>query len=181
MCKFIGKSNERILCKLSESETLRLYSIVHVAMGTTKTSNFTCQSKFFISILFNCLVLACELQPFSCHDLVNYILLVTNCPTKLCSATFIYTPSPPVNEVYGNFANLQKDDKLDSHRYSKLGGSGDTLLPRKFFKLFLWAQPMFPAFSTGHSVFSMNIKENAMGSCWFYVCSVISRFNVHGK
>ena len=181
MCKFIGKSNERILCKLSESEILRLYSIVRVAMGTTKTSNFTCQSKFFISILFNCLVLACELQPFSCHDLVNDILLVTNCPAKLCSATFIYTPSPPVNEVYWNFPNLQKDDKLDGHRYSKLGGSGDTLPPRKCFKLFLWAQPMFPAFSTGHSVFSMNIKENAMGSCWFYVCSVISRYNVYGK
>ena len=38
MCKFIGKSNERILCKLSKSEILRLYSIVHVAMETTKTS-----------------------------------------------------------------------------------------------------------------------------------------------
>ena len=34
MCKFIGKSNERILCKLSGSEILRLYSIVHNAMET---------------------------------------------------------------------------------------------------------------------------------------------------
>ena len=71
MCKFIGKSNERILCKLSKSEILRLYSIVHVAMETTKTSNFTCQSKFFISIFFNCQVTAFELQPFPCHDLAN--------------------------------------------------------------------------------------------------------------
>ena len=73
MCKFIGKSNEQILCKLSKSEILRLYSIVHVAMETTKTSNFTCQSKSFISIFFTCQVSACELQPFSCHDLANDI------------------------------------------------------------------------------------------------------------
>ena len=73
MCKFIGKSNERILCKLSKREILRLYSIVHVAMETTKTSHFTCQSKSFISIFFTCQVSACELQPFSCHDLANII------------------------------------------------------------------------------------------------------------
>ena len=48
----------------------RLYSILHVAMGTTKTSNFTCQSKF-ISVFLTCQVSACELQPFSCHDLPN--------------------------------------------------------------------------------------------------------------
>ena len=71
MCKFIGKSNEQILCKLNKSEILRLYSIVHVAMETTKTSNFTCQSKSFITIFFTCQVSACELQPFSCHDLAN--------------------------------------------------------------------------------------------------------------
>ena len=44
--------NERILCKLNKIEILRLYSIVHVAMGTTKASKFTCQSKFLISIFF---------------------------------------------------------------------------------------------------------------------------------
>ena len=71
MCKFIGKSNERILFKLSKSGILRLYSIFHVAMETTKTSNFTCQSKSFISIFFTCQVSACELQPFSYHDLAN--------------------------------------------------------------------------------------------------------------
>ena len=71
MCEFIGKSNERILCKLSKSEILRLYLIVHVAMETTKTSNFACQSKSFIVIFFTCQVSACELQPFSCHNLAN--------------------------------------------------------------------------------------------------------------
>ena len=60
-----------------QSEILRLYSIVHVAMETTKTSQFTCQSKSFISIFFNCQVSACELQPFSCHDLANDIHLQT--------------------------------------------------------------------------------------------------------
>ena len=69
----LGKSNDWILCKVSKSEILRLYSVIHVAMETTKTSHFTCQSKSFISIFFNCQVSACELQPFSCHDLANDI------------------------------------------------------------------------------------------------------------
>ena len=38
-----------------------------------KTSHFACQSKLFISIFFTCQVSACELQPFSCHDLANDI------------------------------------------------------------------------------------------------------------
>ena len=49
-----------------------------------KTSNFTCQSKSFISIFFTCQVSACELQPFSCHDLANDIYSQT---AKLCSST----------------------------------------------------------------------------------------------
>ena len=40
-------------------------------METAKTSNFTCQSKSFISIFFTFQVSACELQPFSCRDLAN--------------------------------------------------------------------------------------------------------------
>ena len=91
MWKFIGKSNERILCKLSKSGILRLYSIVHVAMETTKTSNFTCQSKSFISIFFTCQVSACELQPFSCHDLPNEY---THKLPKLCPATLISFKCP---------------------------------------------------------------------------------------
>ena len=63
MCKFIGKSNERILCKLSKNEILWMYSIVLVAMETLKTSNFSCQSKSFISMFFTCQVSAFELQP----------------------------------------------------------------------------------------------------------------------
>ena len=51
----------------------RLYSIVHVAMETTKTSHLTCQSNSLISIFFTCQVLACELQSFSCLDLANDI------------------------------------------------------------------------------------------------------------
>ena len=76
MCKFIAKSDERILCKLSKC-VLRLYSIVHVAMETTKTSNFTCESKSFVSIFFTFQVSVCELQPFSCYDLANDIHLQT--------------------------------------------------------------------------------------------------------
>ena len=94
VCKFIGKSNERIFCKLNKSEILRLYSIVGVAMETTKTSNFTGQSKFFISIFFTCQVSACELQPFSCHDLANDIHSQT-AKIKLCSATLTRPVSLP--------------------------------------------------------------------------------------
>ena len=36
-------------------------------------SNFTCQSKSFINIFSTCQVSACELQPFSCHNLANDI------------------------------------------------------------------------------------------------------------
>ena len=73
MCKFTGKSHLQILCKLSKTEILRLFSIVHVAMETKKTSNFTRQSKSSISTFFTCQVSACELQPFSCHNLANDI------------------------------------------------------------------------------------------------------------
>ena len=76
------------------STILRLYSIVHVAMGTTKASNFTCQSKSFISIFsFTFQVSAFELQPFSCHVLANDIYQEAITPaythklSKLCSVT----------------------------------------------------------------------------------------------
>ena len=75
-----------MLCKLSKSEILMLYPIVRVAMETTKTTNFPCQSKSFISIFFTCQVSACELQPFSRHDLANEY---THKLPKLCSATLI--------------------------------------------------------------------------------------------
>ena len=73
MCKFIGKSNEQIIFKLNKSETV-------------KTSNFTCQSKSFISIFFTFQVSACKLLPFSCHDLANDTYSQT-ANWKLCSAT----------------------------------------------------------------------------------------------
>ena len=47
-------------------------------METTKTSHFTCQSKSFISIFFTCQISACELQPFSRHNLANDIYLITD-------------------------------------------------------------------------------------------------------
>ena len=41
-------------------------------METTKRQILlNCQSKSFISIFFTCQVSACELQPFSCHDLAD--------------------------------------------------------------------------------------------------------------
>ena len=83
MCKFIGKYNKWILCKLSKRGIFRLYSIVHIRLFTLI---FTCQSKSFISIFFTCQVSACELQPFSCHDLASDFQYTHKLP-KLCSAT----------------------------------------------------------------------------------------------
>ena len=92
MCKFIGKSNEQILCKLSKSEILRLYSIVHIAMETTKTSNFTCQSKSFISIFS----LVKFFQLVSCNLPLAMIWQVTYTHKlpKLCSATLKWAYFP---------------------------------------------------------------------------------------
>ena len=90
----MSESNERISCKLNKSEILKLYSIVHVAKETTKTSNFTCPSKSFTSIFFTREVSACELQPFSCHDLANDIHSQT-AKIKLCSATLTRPVSLP--------------------------------------------------------------------------------------
>ena len=72
MCKFIGKSNERILCKLSKSEILRLYSIVHVAMETIKRSNH----QYIFQLVSGNLSLAIIWQMTYTHKL-----------PKLCSAT----------------------------------------------------------------------------------------------
>ena len=52
-------------------------------------SNFTCQSKSFISIFFTCQVSACELQPFSCHD---WQMTYSHKLPKLCSATLSNSP-----------------------------------------------------------------------------------------
>ena len=91
MCKFIGKSNERILCKLSKSENLRLCSAVHVAMETGKTSNFTCQSKSFISKF-----LLAKFQLVSCNLSLAIIwqMTYTHKLPKLCSATLSVVQSP---------------------------------------------------------------------------------------
>ena len=84
MRKFIGKSNERILCKLSKSEILRLYPIVHVATETTKTSHFTCRSKSFISIfsLANFQLVSCNLSLA-----MIWQMTYTHKLPKLCSTT----------------------------------------------------------------------------------------------
>ena len=76
------KFNERILCKLSKNEILMLYSIVHVAMETTKMSNFTCRSKYFVSIFFTC-----QVQLMSCNLSLAMIwqITYTHKLPKLCS------------------------------------------------------------------------------------------------
>ena len=58
MCKFIGISNERVYVNLAK-RNFQVVFIVYVAMVS--------------SVIFTCQVSACELQPFSCHDLANDI------------------------------------------------------------------------------------------------------------
>ena len=52
-CKFIGKSNERILCKLSKSKNFKIVFNRSRCHGNYGKSNFTCKSKSFISIFFS--------------------------------------------------------------------------------------------------------------------------------
>ena len=82
MTNYRRKSNERLLCKLSKSEILRLYSLVHVAMETTRTSNFTWRSKYFVSIFFTC-----QVQLMSCNLSLAMIwqITYTHKLPKLCS------------------------------------------------------------------------------------------------
>ena len=65
---------------------LRLYSIVHSAMESTKTSHFTCQSKSFISIFF-----FTKFQLVSCNLSLAMIwqITYTHKLPVLCSATLI--------------------------------------------------------------------------------------------
>ena len=114
MCKFRGKSNERILCNLSKKEILRLYSIVHVAMETTKTSNFNHQSKSFISIFFACQVSACELI---------WQMTYTHKLPKLCSAALNVLKWQPfkvniwrgLHSLWGRGEKKACEDQWESH------------------------------------------------------------------
>ena len=80
----MGKSSEQMFCKLSKREILRLFSIVHVDMETTKTSNFTCHS--------NRSSVYCSLAKFQlvgCNLSLAMIwqMIYTHKLPKLCSAT----------------------------------------------------------------------------------------------
>ena len=56
----------------------RSHSFVHI--------NFYLSVKIFHQYIFTCQVSACELQPFSCHDLASDFQYTHKLP-KLCSAT----------------------------------------------------------------------------------------------
>ena len=74
MCKFIGKSNERILCKLSNSKwNFKVVFNRSCWHGNNENLTFYLSIKMFLSIFFICQASACELLPFSCHDLANDI------------------------------------------------------------------------------------------------------------
>ena len=120
MCKIIGKSNERILCKLNKSEILRLYSIIHVAMETTKTSNFTCQSKSFISIFP-----PAKFQLVSCNLSLAMIwqMTYTHKLPKLCSATLIlpvYVAKHCRSRIYVNNEKAGSDSSLFRYSFWKV-------------------------------------------------------------
>ena len=74
MFKFTGKF-EWVLCKLSKSEILRLYSIIHVAIETTKMSNFTVNQNIFHVASFHLWSVTLLLPWFSKWH------ILTNCKT----------------------------------------------------------------------------------------------------
>ena len=80
----MGKSNERILCKLSKSEILKLYSICHVAMETTKMSDLPVNQNVS-SVYFS----LAKFQLLSCNVSLAMIwqMTYTDKLPKLCSAT----------------------------------------------------------------------------------------------
>ena len=79
-----GKSNERILCKLNKSEILRLYSIVHVAMETTKRQILPVNQN--LSLVY---FPPAKFQLVSCNLSLAMIwqMTYTHKLPKLCSAT----------------------------------------------------------------------------------------------
>ena len=138
MCTFIGKSNEQILCKLSKSEILKLYSNCHVAMETMKMSDFTCQSKCFISIFFTCQVSASELQLFSFHDLANDIYWQT-AKTVFSHLNYISY----VSSLWWDYRHLNHSPILSESSFSFIGvglfaqGGHDSFLDSLWLTTFL--------------------------------------------
>ena len=86
MCKCIGKSNEQILCKLSKSEILSLYLIIHVAIETMKTLKLILPINQNISSVYFSLA---KFQLVSCNLSLAMIwqMTYTHKLQKLCSAT----------------------------------------------------------------------------------------------
>ena len=68
-------------------------------MEATKGSKLTCQSKSFISIFLTCQVSACELQPFSCHDLANEI------NSQTAKTVFSHLNLKPRKRNFGEFTS----------------------------------------------------------------------------
>ena len=79
---------------------------------TTKTSNFTRQSKSFISIFFTCQVSACELQPFSCLDLAND----TYSQTTKTVVSHLRQLQVNLEKICGTFTSLTTGTKLKTSK-----------------------------------------------------------------
>ena len=79
---------------------------------TTKTSNFTRQSKSFISIFFTCQVSACGLQPFSCLDLAND----TYSQTTKTVVSHLRQLQVNLEKICGTFTSLTTGTKLKTSK-----------------------------------------------------------------
>ena len=78
-------------------------------------SNFTCQSKSFISIFFICQVSACELRPFSCYNLANDIYSQTAKTVfshRKRKIIFTNSKNTKNNEIYGKLLKDLKERAL---------------------------------------------------------------------
>ena len=103
MCNFTGKSNERILCKLSKTEILRLYSVVHVAMETKKRHilpvNQNLSSVYFSLAKFQ--LLSCNLKLA-----MIWQMTYTHKLPELCSATLSEDHDKTRNNLVPRFSLL---------------------------------------------------------------------------
>ena len=106
MCKFIEKSNERILLKRSKSEILRCIQSFMLPWKLRKCQILPCQLKSFIGIFFSCKVSACELQPCSFHNLAN--------------AKYLQN----VKTVFSHLTNLIKIGHFNTQKYKHLFSQG---------------------------------------------------------
>ena len=141
MCKFIGKSNERILYKLSKRWNFKVVFNRSCCHGNYENVTFYCQARSFISIFFTCQVPACELQPFLLPWFGKWHIL-TNCQNCVQPPYYpffkVMRKRKKKYEVKIRFSKLSENDKVA--RVFNLNWEGVFLLPQPEDRVFVPAE-----------------------------------------